>query len=131
MHRVKFAQRDNPLGKIDLNSLRTFWEFDNAITAPLHGFKDASEYYKIASSRQYLHAITIPTLILHARDDPFTPLESLPTSSDVSHKVTLKYTDHGGHVGFIAAKTFGQLDYWLERAILDYLTQRENPTNLQ
>ncbi len=123
-HRKKFLNVVDPLKIKNLASLRTFWQFDNAITAPLHGFKNAAEYYSKSSSRQYLNQITTPTLILHSRDDPFTPLDSIPSKAEVSKFVDLELTDQGGHVGFVSGNYPWQPQYWLENRILNYFDNR-------
>lgn len=90
-------------------------QFDDAVTAPLHGFANAADYYKKSSSRQYLGNIQIPTLIIHAYNDPFTDPASLPNANEVSATTTLEITDQGGHVGFTSGKvTMGS--YLLVRA---------------
>lgn len=104
-------------------SFRTFWEFDNAVTAPLHGFKNADDYYEKSSSRQYLAKIKIPTLILHARNDPFTTLSALPEAHEISKTISLELSEHGGHVGFISGKYPWKPVYWLEHRIMDYLVK--------
>src|SRR6266550_1489737 len=82
---------------------KTFHEFDNASTAPLHGFRDADDYYARASSLPYLHGITTPTLCISAEDDPFLPLDALGRAqSGASPSVEFRITRSGGHTGFIA-----------------------------
>ena len=75
-------------------------EFDNVFTAPLHGFKDADDYWLRASAKPEMHRITVPALALNALNDPFVPAASLPRASDVSASVTLWQPASGGHVGF-------------------------------
>ena len=99
----------------------TFWAFDHYVTAPVHGFESAQHYYKLSSSRQYLGAIKTPTLILHARNDPFTTERSLPNMNEVSDQVVLEFTEKGGHVGFIAGRYPWSPVYWLEDRIVNYL----------
>jgi len=82
-------------------NLDTFWKFDDAITAPLHGFKDVYDYYKQSSARQFLGSIRTPTHILSARDDPFFTAAILPTEDELSDTCTLELSDYGGHVGFL------------------------------
>ncbi len=101
--------------------LNTFWEFDDAVTAPLHGFKSARHYYQVSSSRQYLSHIHVPTLILHARDDPFMVPEVVPTQEELGPGVQLELTEHGGHVGFIDGGTPWRPHYWLEGRIVAFL----------
>ncbi len=122
-HHRKFKDLPKPsaINDVDVTQLKTFWEFDNAITAPLHGFKNANDYYEKSSSRQYLAKIKTPTLILHARDDPFTTLNALPKVHEVSKHVSLEFSEDGGHVGFISGKYPWKPIYWLEERIMDYL----------
>jgi predicted alpha/beta-fold hydrolase len=122
-YKLKFKNLHGPVSLAQASKLRTFWEFDDAITSPLHGFKDAAEYYKISSSRQYLKDISIPTLILHAKNDPFTNSASLPQSHEISAKVSFKLTNDGGHVGFVTGKFPWKPVYWLEQQIIKYLIE--------
>ncbi|HXH55427.1 MAG TPA: hydrolase [Gammaproteobacteria bacterium] len=123
-HHRKFKVLPKPfaINKVDVTKLKTFWEFDHAITAPLHGFKSADDYYEKSSSRQYLAKIKTPTLILHALNDPFTTLNALPEAHEVSSHVSLELSEHGGHVGFISGGYPWKPVYWLENRIMDYLT---------
>lgn len=125
-HCRKFKHLPAPavIKHINVTTLKTFWEFDNAITAPLHGFKGADDYYEKSSSRQYLSKIKVPTLILHALNDPFTTLDALPEAHEVSKHVSLEFSAHGGHVGFIAGKYPWKPVYWLEKRIMDYLESK-------
>jgi len=85
----------------DIKRIRTFREFDDKLTAPLHGFKDANDYYVNCSSRYFLKNINVPTLILHALDDPFMSPASVPREDELSTSVTLELSSRGGHVGFV------------------------------
>lgn len=107
------------LKREDVKKLRTFWEFDDVYTAPIHGFKDAREYYEKSSAKQYLKDITTPTLILHAEDDPFMGEEVVPKEEELSPSVVLELSTNGGHVGFVAGSLF-RPDYWLESRITDF-----------
>lgn len=113
---------DRPLP--DLSTLRDFPSFDNAITAPLNGFADAHDYYAQASSRAYLGNIRTPTLIVHARDDPFMSPTIIPTAGELSDAIRFELSEHGGHVGFVAAGRYGGPVYWLERRIPGYFRGR-------
>ncbi|MCG5511815.1 hydrolase [Ectothiorhodospira shaposhnikovii] len=106
-----------PLDCAALPRLRTFREFDDAVTAPLHGFADVDDYYTRCSSRPYLRGIRCPTLILHARDDPFMTPETVPTPDELSPSIRLELSRAGGHVGFVE----GVGRYWPERRIGDWL----------
>ena len=97
----------------------TMHRFDDVVTAPLHGFGDADDYWKRASSKPWLKAITVRTLVLNARNDPFIPADSLPTRAQASGAVTLEQPDGGGHGGFLAARFPGSLD-WLPRHLTDF-----------
>ncbi|MDF1646633.1 MAG: hydrolase [Legionellaceae bacterium] len=105
----------------NIDSLRSFWEFDEQITAPLHGFPDAKTYYEESSSRQFLKQIKTPTLIIHASDDPFMPLEAIPALHHLSPQVTLELSAKGGHVGFISGKIPGKPRYWLDERTPQFL----------
>ncbi|HSP78906.1 MAG TPA: alpha/beta fold hydrolase, partial [Myxococcaceae bacterium] len=82
---------------------RSLRAFDDAFTAPLHGFRDAAHYYAEASSGPHLHAIRRPTLLLSAQDDPMIPASTLPRDVSGNPHLELVITEHGGHVGFVAA----------------------------
>lgn len=96
-------------------------DFDNAYTAPLHGFQDADDYYSTTSSRRYLRTIKVPTLILHAKDDPFMTEDVIPSPEELSPSVILEVTEGGGHVGFVSGKYPWRPEYWLEQRIPDFL----------
>jgi hypothetical protein len=98
-----------------------FWTFDDRVTAPLHGFASADEYYRRSSCRQYLGEVAVPTLVLQARDDPFLFPEAIPTPGEVSATVTLEVYPAGGHVGFVAGHWPWAAEYWLERRIPAFL----------
>ena len=97
----------------------TLREFDTLVTAPLHGFKDADDYWTRASSKPVLRNITVPTLLINARNDPFLPAGALPTPDEVSPLVTLDFPDEGGHAGFITSPFPGRLT-WLPTRITNF-----------
>jgi uncharacterized protein len=97
---------------------RDLYEFDNVVTAPLHGYRDTDDYWHRASAKHVLPDITVPTLVLNAKNDPFLPAHHLPTAA--SRHVALDYPDHGGHVGFAIGGLPGRLD-WLPRRIIGFL----------
>ncbi|MDR9438089.1 MAG: hydrolase, partial [Halomonas sp.] len=101
-----------PQGLEALSSLR---DYDEAVTAPLHGFDGAEDYYRRASAGPLLDQVELPMLILHADDDPFMPpalFRRLPTPSD---SVRVELARHGGHVGFVE---------WRERRMKSWLAHR-------
>ena len=108
------------LKREDIKNLKTFWDFDAAYTAPIHGFASAQDYYTKSSARQFLKDIKIPTLIIHALDDPFMTPEVLPKKSEVPKNVSLEISQNGGHVGFISGSFF-KPEYWLEKRVVEYL----------
>jgi predicted alpha/beta-fold hydrolase len=110
-----------PIHITDLSALRTFREFDEHITAPLHGFAGADDYYARSSSRQYLRRIAVPTLIVHGRDDPFMSEAAIPTADELSPAITFELYRHGGHVGFVSGVWPWRACYWLEKRIPDFL----------
>ena len=99
---------------------RTIREFDERLTAPLHGFSDASDYYTKCSSRSFLHRISVPTLILHSADDPFMMPTVVPRPEELSEHVRLELSARGGHVGFVS----GIGRYWLEERIPSFVVDR-------
>ncbi|VVN85355.1 hydrolase [Pseudomonas fluorescens] len=107
------------LGSLD--NMRTFWDFDGRVTAPLNGFVDAQDYYRRASSRYFLGAIRTPTLIIQAADDPFVFPHSLPQTSELSPTTQFELQARGGHVGFVDG-TLRTPGYYLERRIPQWLT---------
>ena len=103
-----------------LEKMRTFWDFDGRVTAPLHGFISAEDYYRRASSRYYLGDIRTPTLIIQAADDPFVFAHSLPDASELSACTEFELLAKGGHVGFVEG-SLKRPGYYLERRIPQWL----------
>lgn len=100
----------------------TLREFDDVVTAPLHGFRNTDDYWHRASSKPLLGLIRVPTLVLNARNDPFVPPPCLPVPEDVSPTVTLEFPDEGGHVGFVSGRFPGTLD-WLPERLLSFFEE--------
>ena len=119
-YKRKFARIPSPLD-VDVKKLDTFWLFDDQVTAPLHGFKDVYDYYACASSRQFIPQIRVPTLILHACDDPFMYAHTAPLSDELPDNVWLELTEHGGHVGFISGAIPGLAHYWGEGRLVEWI----------
>lgn len=101
---------------------RTLRDFDQAVTAPLHGFAGADDYYARSSSAQYLGGITVPTLLLHAINDPFLPASAIPAAKRLPGCVEFELSHAGGHVGFVSGRLPGHLD-WLPQRVLGHLGQ--------
>lgn len=117
---AKLAQYPGLFDRDAMLAARTLYEFDNVVTAPLHGFRDTDDYWTSATTRGLLPRIAVPTLVLNARNDPFLPGRVLPTKADVSAAVTLDQPDHGGHVGFMTGPFPGRID-WLSQRVFGYL----------
>lgn len=119
-YRDKFQSRKSPLN-VDIDALRTFVEFDDQVTAALHGFSGAEDYYRRASSGQYLHNIKAHTLLIHALDDPFMYPGSVPPADALAPLVRLELSEHGGHVGFIHGQVPWRPRYWVDERIVRWL----------
>jgi predicted alpha/beta-fold hydrolase len=103
-------------------TIRTLQEFDDRYTAPIHGFRDADDYWTKSSARQYLDRITVPTLLLNARDDPFLTPECFPFAEAEPHSyLFLETPESGGHMGFIDLAHASEL--WSERRAVEFLTK--------
>ena len=102
------------------DAIRTFEDFDNRYTAPLHGFRDARDYWNRASSKPVLSRIAVPTLMVSARDDPFLGPECFPFEAAYRNpRLFLEVPDHGSHVGFFDIFPDGTI--WSERRALGFL----------
>lgn len=115
----KLAQFPGLFNRESMLQARDLYAFDNVVTAPLHGYRDTDDYWHRASAKHVLPDITVPTLVLNARNDPFLPGHYLPAAA--SPKVTLDYPAHGGHVGFTSGAIPGKLG-WLPDKIVNFLT---------
>jgi len=103
---------------------RTFYEFDEYATAPLHGFAGADDYYTKSSSLGFLDRITTPALALNAEDDPFLPADVLPRAKTAaSASVDFRTTSEGGHVGFIGGRAPWRCEYWAEELAVRWLAE--------
>jgi len=107
-----------------LEKLKTFFDFDDQVTAPLHGFKSAKDYYQQCSSRQFLSSINTPTLIVHAVDDPFMTSEVIPDEQELSDFVTLELSDEGGHVGFVSGRMPWNINYYIDQRICQWFQEQ-------
>jgi uncharacterized protein len=102
---------------------RTIEDFDDAVTGPIHGFAGSNDYYTRSSSIHFLERIAVPTLLLSAEDDPFLPIEVLRRAGDVAArnpKLTVQFTRHGGHVGFLGGNIPFRPYHWAERRVLSF-----------
>jgi len=100
--------------------IKTFKEFDDCYTAPLHGFKNAEEYWRKASSRQFIDNISVPTLLVSAKNDPFLAPPCYPIEEAKRNpQLFLEIPGSGGHVGFISFNHSGE--YWSESRAVSFL----------
>jgi predicted alpha/beta-fold hydrolase len=122
--REKSARFPGQVRLAEIEAARTLWEFDDAMTAPVHGFRDAADYYARSSSIKFLHAIRVPTLLLNAVDDPFLPPDVLEAARAIAldnPALHIEFPVHGGHVGFVGGRVPWSLRYYGEHRALDFL----------
>jgi predicted alpha/beta-fold hydrolase len=114
-------------GKWPLDALppiRSIREFDEAYTAPHHGFRDAADYYHRASAIRVIEQISLPALIITAADDPFVPPGPFTDPAVVGNSnITVKVTAHGGHCGFVEESKGDYDGYWAERELIAFITK--------
>ena len=114
-----------PVADSQIDSLNTFYQFDDKVTAPLHGFDGVDDYYQQASGLPYLKKITKPTLVIHAKDDPFMTDAIIPKPDQLSSVVEYELHQQGGHVGFISGGLPWKPKFYLEPRILDFFMESE------
>jgi predicted alpha/beta-fold hydrolase len=126
---TRFPRETAHLDAARIQAARTFAEFDQAVTAPMHGFTSAEDYYARASSLGYLSRIAVPTLCISSEDDPFCPAESIPHArAAASSSVTFEVTPWGGHTGFVSGAWPWRPRYWAEELTVDWLGRIGEPT---
>jgi predicted alpha/beta-fold hydrolase len=105
---------------------RTLWDFDDVVTAPVHGFVDATDYYSRSSSIRFIDRVRVPTLLLSAVDDPFLPpavLEDVRRIAAENSCLTLEFPRAGGHVGFVSGANPFRPFYYAEWRVAEFLEQ--------
>jgi predicted alpha/beta-fold hydrolase len=125
--RQKLTRHPDLCDAVALDRVRTLWDFDDVVTAPVHGFRDAIDYYTQSSSIHYLSRVRIPTLLLSATDDPFLPPEVLDDVRSIArHNAALEveFVRRGGHVGFISGRVPWRPVYYAEWRAVDFLAKR-------
>ncbi len=110
-----------PVTKHQIKNLTTFHGFDHQVTAPLHGFDGVDDYYRQSSGLPFLAHVAKPTLVIHAKDDPFMTEDVIPGPAELSPHVSYELHKQGGHLGFIEGGSPWHPRYYLERRILDFL----------
>ncbi len=114
-----------PIALQDLQSANTLHAFDALYTAPIHGFLSADDYWQRASSKPWLNSISVPTLIVHAHNDPFLPASTYLKDAQLSTHIKLDLHAQGGHVGFVVGSFPGKLN-WLPERVLDYFSKLQD-----
>lgn len=113
-------------GQFDARGVRTlqsFREFDDRFTGPMHGFRDAADYWTRASARQFLPRIKVPTLLLQPQNDPFLAPSAYPWKEAAENpQLFLEAPESGGHVGFLDLRN--GLEPWSERRVAQFLTEQ-------
>jgi predicted alpha/beta-fold hydrolase len=107
-----------------LERSRTIWGFDDQVTAPLHGYRDAADYYERASALGWLERVRLPTLLLSSFDDPFLPAPVLDEVRAIAARngvLHLEFLPRGGHVGFVSGPAPWRARYYMEGRVADYL----------
>ncbi|MGB3940820.1 MAG: alpha/beta fold hydrolase [Candidatus Manganitrophaceae bacterium] len=106
-----------------IGRITSFAEFDDQVTAPIHGFRDGVDYWTSSSSKKFLDAIRRPVLLINARNDPFLPAESLPVKMvEQSEWLTADFPPSGGHVGFVEGPFPWSVSYWSEKRAMAFLS---------
>lgn len=121
------ARAERHPGALDLEAAlraRTLREFDDAVTAPLHGFRDAAHYYASCSSGPLLGSVRTPTLLVHAMDDPLAPGGTVPREAARENPfLSAEVSRHGGHVGFVARREPGRSRFWAEERATHFIAE--------
>jgi predicted alpha/beta-fold hydrolase len=120
---LKLTQHPGLFSQERALAARTIEDFDDAVTAPVHGFAGSNDYYTRSSSIHFIDRISVPTLLLSAEDDPFLPSEVLGRVRQFAARnrhVTAEFSRHGGHVGFLAGKIPFRPIHWAERRVLSF-----------
>ena len=119
---ARFPAETAHLDAVQIRAARTFAEFDRWVTAPLHGFASAEDYYQRASAIAYLPRVATPTLCISAEDDPFFPPEGVARArAAASRSVQFQVTPWGGHTGFVSGRWPWRPHYWAEEMAIDWL----------
>ena len=120
---AKLAQHPGIYDRAALARTRTLREFDDVVTAPLHGFRDTDDYWTRSSSKPWLSRVGVRTLLINARNDPFLPARALPSAAQVSAAVQCDFPAQGGHAGFVTGAFPGRID-WPARRIISFFQER-------
>lgn len=120
-HKINTQPEAMPLGQEQARNIRTLWQFDEQVTAPLHGFDGANDYYRRCSGLARLTEITTPLRVIHAKDDPFMTGAVIPSHPLPPH-IHYDLVDNGGHVGFVSG-SWHKPALWLETTVPEWFSQ--------
>ncbi|MCP4957236.1 hydrolase [Photobacterium aquimaris] len=123
--KITLHQHKMPISHQQLDAINTVWQFDQHITAPLHGFIDADDYYQRCSGLTQLNHITTPLRIIHAKDDPFMT-ESVIPSQPLPSNIDYNLYQQGGHVGFVSGSIL-KPTFWLEHTVPEWFHRQLRP----
>lgn len=124
---AKLERYPNLMSRERIEAAHTLYDFDDAVTAPVHGFADASDYYTRSSSIRFLSRVRVPTLLLSAVDDPFLPSAVLDDVRAIARDntcLTVEFPDEGGHVGFVSGQNPFRPFYYAEWRVAEFLSER-------
>ncbi len=122
---ARFPRETAHLDAARIRAAKTFAAFDQCVTAPLHGFASAEDYYQRSSALGYLGAVRVPSLCISSEDDPFIPAASVADARKAaSADVAFRVTPWGGHTGFVAGPWPWRPTYWAEDATIDWVTKQ-------
>jgi predicted alpha/beta-fold hydrolase len=130
--RIKLERDPGLYDATALERARTLFDFDDIVTAPVHGFAGASDYYRRSSSLGFLSPIRRPTLLLSAYDDPFLPRAVLDEVAEVARAnpyLSVEFHQRGGHVGFISGRAPWAARYYAEERVLSFLEAQLAPSS--
>ena len=121
---MKLAHYPDLIGRKQLETVQTIKEFDELVTAPMHGFANAAEYWQASSCRRFLPLIRRPTLLISAIDDPLIPFDpSLRQEVERNRCLTAVFSSAGGHAGFVSGGRFSQPAYWAEQQAVAFFKE--------
>lgn len=120
--KVKMGIMPDRISDEGYHQIKTFRQFDDRYTAPINGFRDADDYYRQASCKQFLENIAIPSLLVNAKNDPFLAEPCYPTKeAETNPNFFLEMPGSGGHVGFISFNK--KKEYWFESRVVSFLSE--------
>jgi predicted alpha/beta-fold hydrolase len=120
---AKLALYPDLFDRARLARARTIFDFDDTVTAPVHGFADARDYYEKSSSLRFIGDVRVPTLLLSSRDDPFLPahiLSSVERAAAANTLLTVEFHPSGGHVGFVSGRWPWRAEYYAETRVFGF-----------